>query len=138
MQNVYTELRTGSKNAVVVVRNRTAYPETLKKKTPVAQVVAATTVPELLVRTNLLEGVEEPHNLQAPKLTVRQRQGRLFEELDLSGLESWPQELADSAQSLLAKYHDVFLLEPSKCGCTHPTKHIIKVMDDTPFKERFK
>ena len=36
MQNAYTELRTGSKNAVVVVRNSTAYPQTLKKKTPVA------------------------------------------------------------------------------------------------------
>ena len=36
MQNAYTELRTGSKNAIVVVRNSTAYPQTLKKKTPVA------------------------------------------------------------------------------------------------------
>ena len=36
MQNAYRELRTGSKNAIVVVRNSTAYPQTLKKKTPVA------------------------------------------------------------------------------------------------------
>ena len=35
-QNAYMELRTGSKNAVVVVRNSMAYPQTLKKKTPVA------------------------------------------------------------------------------------------------------
>ena len=100
--------------------------------------VAATAVPEPLVMINLPEGVVEPHSLQAPKLTIRQRQGRLFEELDLSGLKSWPPELADSAQLLLAKYHDVFLLEPSELGCTHSTKHIIKVTDDTPFKERFR
>ena len=89
-------------------------PQSLKKKTLVAQAVAATAVPEPLATINLPEGVAEPHSLQAPKLTIRQRQGRLFEELDLSGLESWPPELADSAQSLLAKYHDVFLLEPSE------------------------
>ena len=37
----------------------------------------------------------------------------------------------------MAKYHDVFLLEPGELGCSHSTKHVIKVMDDTPFKERF-
>ena len=36
MQNAYMELKTGSKNTVVVVRNSTAYPQSLKKKTPVA------------------------------------------------------------------------------------------------------
>ena len=56
VQNAYMELRTGSKNAVVVVRNSTAYPQTLKKKTPVAPAVAATTMLELLAMTQLLKG----------------------------------------------------------------------------------
>ena len=56
-------------------------------------------------------------------------------ELDLSGLESWPPKLVASSQSHLAEYHNVFLLEPSELGCTHSTKHVIKVTDDTPFKE---
>ena len=34
VQNMYTELRKGSKKAVVVVWNNTAYPKTLRKKTP--------------------------------------------------------------------------------------------------------
>ena len=72
MQNVYTQLKTGSKNTVVVVRNSTVYPQTLKKKTPVAPVVAAIMVPEPPVMIDLPEGVAEPHSLQAPKLTVRQ------------------------------------------------------------------
>ena len=46
-----------------------------------------------------------------------------------------PLELADNAHQLLAKYHDVFLLEPAELGCTHSTKHMIRVTDDTPFKE---
>ena len=68
------------------------------------------------------------------KLTVKQRQEKLFEELDLSRLESWPPELVASP-SLLAKYHDVFSLEPSELGCTHSPEHVIKVTDDTLFKE---
>ena len=59
----------------------------------------------------------------------------MFEELDLSGLESWPPNLVDSVWSLLAEYHDVFSSEPSELGYTHSTKHVIKVTNDTPFKE---
>ena len=88
--------------------------------------------------TQLLEGEEEPYTPQSPRLTMRQRQWKLLEELELSVLASWPQELADSTQLLLVEYHDDFSLEPGKLGCTHSTEHIIKVMDDTPFKERFR
>ena len=81
-----------------------------------------------------MEGVDELQGPQMPKLTVKQRQEELFEELDLSRLESWPPELVGSTQSLLAEYHSVFSLEPSELGCTHSTKHVINVMDGTPFK----
>ena len=37
IQNAYTELRKGSKNTVMMVRNSMAYPQTLKKKIPVAR-----------------------------------------------------------------------------------------------------
>ena len=46
MQNMYTELRKGSKKAVVVVLNNTAYPQTLQKKTPVARAMAVQPVPK--------------------------------------------------------------------------------------------
>ena len=137
VQNVYTELCSGSKNVTVVVRNSMAYPQTLRKKTPVARAVTVTLVPELLVHTNRTEASEEAHSPKAPKLTMKQRQEKLFEELDLSGLESWPSELVGSTQYLLAEYHNIFSLELSKLGCTHSTKHVIKVTDDTPFKECF-
>ena len=83
-------------------------------------------------------GEVEDNSHQMPKLTMKQRQEKLFEELDLSELESWPPKLVASAQSLLAKYHDIFSLEPSKLSCTHSTEHVIKVTDDTPFKEQFR
>ena len=69
---------------------------------------------------------------------MRWRHGKLFNELDLSGLDSWTPELVDAACQLLAKYHDVFSLDPAELGCTHSTEHTIKVTDDTPFKEWFR
>ena len=87
------------------------------------------------MQTGVMEVLDEARGLQAPRLTVKQRQEKLFEELDQSGLESWSPKLADSAYSLLAEYHNVFSLEPSKLSCTHSTKHVIKVTNNNPFKE---
>ena len=121
VQNTYTELRQGSKKAVMVVRNNTAYLQTLQKKTPVARAVAVSPVPKPPKGEQLLEGAHESCDSHTPKLTVRQRHGQLFDELDLSGLDFWTQELADAACCLLAKYHDVFSLDPIELGCTHST-----------------
>ena len=74
----------------------------------------------------------DPHT---PKLMIRQRCSKLFDELDLSGLDTWAPELADEACQLLAEYHDVFSLDLAELGCTHSTEHTIKVTDDTPFKD---
>ena len=97
--------------------------------------MATITVPEPPLETRVQEGEDGPQNPHIPNLTVRQRQGKLFEELDLSRLDSWSLELADAACKLLAKYHNVFSLEPAELGCTHSTKHTVKVTYDTPFKE---
>ena len=138
IQNAYTKMCNGSKNVAIMVRNSMAYPQTLRKKIPVARVVAATWVPEPPMQTSMIEVLDEALGLQTPKLTVKQRQETLFEKLDLSGFESWPLELVDSAQSLLAEYHDIFSLETSKLSCTHSTEHVIKVTNDTSFKEQFR
>ena len=97
IQNAYTELWKGSKYIVVVVRNSTAYPKMLQKKAPVARTVAATAVLETPPKIRVQEGNDGPQDHHPPSLTIRQRQGKLFEELDLSGLNSWPQELAEAA-----------------------------------------
>ena len=86
----------------------------------------------------LLEGADEPQDPHTCRLRVRQRLGKLFDELDLSGLDSWTPELVDAAPWLLAKYHNVFSLDPVELGCTYSMEHTIKVMDDTPFKEQFR
>ena len=138
IQNTYTVLRKGSKKAVVVVWNNTAYLQTLQKKTPVARVVAALLVPKPPKSEGLWEGTNKSPHLHTLRLTVKQRHGKLFDELDLSSLDSWTPELVDAAHQLLAKYHDIFSLDPAELGCTHSTEHIIKVTDNTPFKEQFR
>ena len=60
MQNMYTELRQGSKKAVVVVRNNTAYSQTLQKKTLVARAVAALSAPTPWRRRNCWRGLMSP------------------------------------------------------------------------------
>ena len=97
----------------------------------------------------LVPNIPEPGSLQVqdevypdpqtPKLTIRQRHGKLFNELDLSGLDLWAPELADKGlPAPLLNYHDIFSLDLVELGCTHSTEHTIKVTDDTPFKEQFR
>ena len=135
VQNTYTELRKGSKKAVVVVWNNTAYPQTLRKKTPVARAISVLPVSEPPKPKSLQVEDGTCSDIHAPKLMIRQRHGKLFDELDLSGLDSWAPELAEEACWLLVEYHNVFSLDPAELGCTHSMEHTIKVTDDTPFKE---
>ena len=100
--------------------------------------LAALSVPELPEGEQLQEKAGKFHDSHTPRLTVRQRHGKLLDELDLSGLDLWTLELADAAHWLLAKHHDVFSLDPAELGCMHSTEHTIKVTDDTPFKEQFR
>ena len=83
----------------------------------------------------MIDALDEAQGVWAPTMTTGQRQEKMFEKLDLSGLESWPPELTESAHLLLAEYHDLFSLECGELGCTHLTEHVIKVTNDASFKE---
>ena len=68
VQNMYTKLRQGSKKAVVVVRNNTAYySQTLQKKTQVARAVAVLPVPKPPKEVQLLERADESHDSHTPR-----------------------------------------------------------------------
>ena len=60
VQNTYTELRQGSKKVVMVIRNSTAYSQTLQKKTPMARAVVALPVPKPPKEVQLQEGMMSP------------------------------------------------------------------------------
>ena len=65
--------------------------------------MAVQPVPETPEPESLQVGDEVCLDPQTPKLMIRQRRGKLFDELDLSGLESWAPGLVDKACWLLAK-----------------------------------
>ena len=52
-------------------------------------------------------------------------------------LKEWPPKLAQKAVALLLEFHHVFSLEPNEIRCTDATEHVIELMKDEPFKERF-
>ena len=60
IQNTYIELRQGSKKSVMVVRNSTAYPQILQKKTLVVRAVTATPLPGSPMEAQLQEGGMSP------------------------------------------------------------------------------
>ena len=81
-----------------------------------ARAMAVTTVPEIPPEIRVQDGEDEPQDPNPPDLTTRQRQGKLFKELDLSGLKLWPLELAEATCWLLAEYHDVFFIRTHGFG----------------------
>ena len=135
IQNAYMEMCSGSKSITILVRNSSAYPQILRRKVLLPRVVAANWVLEPQMKPGMIETLDDAQGIEPQRLTIKQRQEKLFERLDLSGFESWPPELVSSSQSLLAEYHDIFSLEPSELSCTNPTKHVIKITDYILFKE---
>ena len=104
---------------------------------------ATNAVPEAQCSPELLkqlddEGKDKP---EPAKLSMQQRQKLLLATLKKDGgldrLKEWLPKLAKKAVALLLEFHHVFSLEPNEIGCTDATKHIIKLMKDEPFKERF-
>ena len=63
------ELCKGSKVVAVVVRNSTTYPQTLRKRTPVASAIIDTQILELTVLSRSMKMLEENPGHQIPKLT---------------------------------------------------------------------
>ena len=143
IMRMYTELKDGSRSVSVVLRNLTARPIHLARGRVIGRVAAANAVPEAQCSPDLLkklgdEGEDKP---ELTKLSMQQRQELLLAALEkdsgLDCLKDWLPELAKRAKALLLEFHHVFSLEPNEIGCTDTTKHVIDLVKDEPFKERF-
>ena len=133
VQSAYATLSTGSNRVAVVLRNNTRDWIEIGKGKPVARMVAANQVPQVI------DTISADKPKEQPTLTETERQALLLDKLDLSGLEAWPTEQAEKARGLLQEYHDIFSLEKHDMGHTNATKHkiVLKDPDTPPFKERF-
>ena len=61
----------------------------------------------------------------------------LRQDRGLEQLKEWPLELALKFKRMLMEHHHIFSLDKNEIGCTDTAEHIIKLIDDEPFKERF-
>ena len=143
VMRMYTELKDGSQSVSVVLRNLTTQPIHLARGWVVGRVVAANAVPEAQCSPDLLKilGDKDPDKPEPVKLSTQQRQDLLLAALQkdsrLDCLKEWPPELARKAVALLLEFHHVFSLKPNEIGCMDATEHVIELMKDEPFKERF-
>ena len=62
----------------------------------------------------------------------------LLDELDLTGLEEWPEELQVKAKDMLKRNASIFSKHDLDMGRTNLVKHNIVLTDPIPFKERYR
>ena len=133
VQSAYAMLAMGSNRVAVVLRNNTRDWIEIGIGTPVARIVAANQVPQVI------DAIFTERPKEQPTLTEAEQQVLLLDKLDLSGLEAWPMKQAEKAHGFLWEYHDIFSLEKHDMGHTNVTKHkiVFKDPDTPPFKEWF-
>ena len=88
IQNMYTELRQGSKKAVVVVKNSRAFPQALQKKTQVARAVMAIPVPKPPMEAQLQEEEQSPGS-SYPQIDCQAKTQKTCRSLVFSGTVHW-------------------------------------------------
>ena len=143
VMRMYTKLKDRSQSVSVVLRNLTAQPIHLARGRVMCRVVAANAVPDAQCSPDLLKKLddEDPDRPEPVKLLTQQRQDLLLTALwkdgGLDRLKEWPPYLARKVVALLLEFHHVFSLEPNEIGCTDAMEHVIELMKDELFKERF-
>ena len=138
----YSELRDGSWSVAIVLHNLTGKPVHLLAGRVIAWVLTANVIPEGKPTPELIKKLDEQDPESAPpKLSIEERQQLLMQLLKQEGrldeLAQWTPELTRKFEQMLMEYHDIFSLDKNKIGCTDAAEHIIKLLDEEPFKEKF-
>ena len=79
-------------------------------------------------KSNLLENLPKGNDSRLEKL---------FERLNLKGIESWAEQQQQSARDFITEYQQLFAMNLSELGKTSLVRHDIKLDDMTPFKEQY-
>ena len=131
IQRVYTELKDGSWNVSMVLRNGTGKPMHLTARWLVDCIIAANVVPDAVASPELEAKLAKDGELETP-LTTQQCQELLMKVLEendsLGKLDGWKKEMALKAKQLLMEFHHIFSLERNEIGCTDATEHIIELL----------
>ena len=139
---MYSELQDSSRTMTIVLCNLMGKLVHLQAGRVIAWVLAANVVPEGKPTPELMKKLDKQDPESAPKkLSIEERQKLLMELLwqdgGLDQLADWTPELARKFERQLMEYHDIFSLDKNEMGCTDAAEHIIELLDEEPFKERF-
>ena len=67
----------------------------------------------------------------------QERLDKLFSKLDLSGCDNWTEEQKQMVQECIIKHNHIFAVDDLELGKTDLIKHVIKLDNYVPFKERY-
>ena len=123
----YGELLPGSSRVPVCLCNMSTYAMEIPAKTVLGQVIPVNKIPPVV------------HLTRTAKETVAKvTKGWILEALDLQGLKEWPESEQKQARELLLKWEYLFAHSDLDLGKTALIKHKIRLMEQTPFKERYR
>ena len=131
----YSYMRPGSKRVSVALRNLSEKVQIIKKGTTVASIKAANLIPPKLAPKYVNEN--NNNNKETQKLTP-ERVEKLFSKLDLEGAEKWSPEVQTKLNQVFKDYHHIFALDDLELGRTDMVKHVIKLDNEIPFRERYR
>ena len=88
LQSSHTMYNCGSQKIHISLYNTKDQPKIIQKGTPVGHMVAANIIPDKILLPGTLEALNKIETNEVQSLSMEERR-KLFERLDLSGLESW-------------------------------------------------
>ena len=127
----------------IVLHNLMGKPVHLQAGRVIARVLATNVIPEGKPTLELMKKLDKQDPESTPKkLSIEERQKLLMELLQQDGrfdqLVDWTPELAWKFERQLMEYHDIFSLDKNQMGYMDAAEHIIELLDEEPFKERFR
>ena len=124
----YTDMKPGSCQVSVIIRNMMSRPIHLPRGKIIAHVVASNAILNTEPSPDPLKKLESDMPTK-PCLSMEERHKLLIATLEKDGglerLKMWPPKLAARVIRLLLEYQDIFSLEPQEIGCTDIMEHDI-------------
>ena len=119
----------------MALRNLSEKVQTLKKGTVIASVKAANLIPPKLAPRYTNEN--NNNNNEKPQLTT-ERVKKLFSKLNIDGAEEWSPDIQAKLNRVFKDYHHIFALDDLELGRTDMVKHVIRLDNKVPFRERYR
>ena len=139
----YSVCMPGSHRVSVVIRNVTNDVLSLRKGKIIAELTAANLIPNKMApryvgeyKTKVITKMSQTQ--VDPDQGLKNRVSKLMAKLDLDGMKEWEPKWQVKAIEIMCNYQDIFALDPMELGKTSLVKHVIKVDNPVPFKERYR